>query len=66
MLAWFPENCGPDGPHKIQGKVLALLRKRAVPGEPIQVRELAEMIREELGPRGALVTRCPPARAAER
>lgn len=44
-----PKKRGPRGPHKIQGKVLAFLRKRVVPGEPIRARELAEMIRKELG-----------------
>jgi transposase len=44
-----PRKPGPRGPHKIRGQVLAFLRKRLLPGEPIRARELAELIQKELG-----------------
>jgi transposase len=44
-----PKKPGPRGPHKIQGAVLAFLKKRLVPGEPVRARELAALIRQELG-----------------
>lgn len=44
-----PKKRGPRGPHKIQGEVLALLKTRLVPGEPIRARELARAVRKELG-----------------
>jgi transposase len=42
-----PKKRGPRGPHKIQSEVLAFLRTRLVPGEPIRARELARLIQEE-------------------
>lgn len=44
-----PKKRGPRGPHKIQGEVLAFLKQRFVPGEPIRARELATLIRQEFG-----------------
>jgi transposase len=44
-----PKKRGPRGPHKIRGEVLAFLEKRLAPGEPIRARELATLIRKELG-----------------
>ena len=44
-----PKKPGPRGPHKIQGKVLAFLKKRLVPGEPIRARALAAFILREFG-----------------
>jgi transposase len=44
-----PKKPGPRGPHKIQGAVLAFLKKRLVPGEPVRARALAALIRRELG-----------------
>ena len=42
-----PKKPGPRGPHKIQGEVLAFLRKQLAPGEPIRARELARLVRQE-------------------
>jgi transposase len=42
-----PKKPGPRGPHKIQGKVLAFLKKQIIPGEPIRARALAALIRKE-------------------
>jgi transposase len=42
-----PRKRGPHGPHKIQGDVLAFLKTRLVPGEPIRARELARLVRKE-------------------
>ena len=44
-----PRKPGPRGPHKVQGKVLAFLQARLLPGEPVRARELASLIRAELG-----------------
>ncbi len=44
-----PKKPGPRGPHKIQGEILAFLRKRLVPGKPIRARELAALIQKEFG-----------------
>jgi transposase len=43
-----PKKPGPHGPHKIDGEVLAFLKARLVPGEPIRARDLAKQIRREL------------------
>jgi transposase len=42
-----PKKTGPRGPHKIQGQVLAFIKKRLVAGEPIRARELAILIRKK-------------------
>ena len=42
-----PKKRGPRGPHKLQGEVLAFLKTRFVPGEPIRARKLAAMIGKE-------------------
>src|SRR5260370_34420254 len=42
-----PRKRGPHGPHKIQGDVLAFLKTRLAPGEPIRARELARLVRKE-------------------
>lgn len=44
-----PKKPGPRGPHKVQGEVLAFLQARLVAGEPVRARELASLIRAELG-----------------
>ena len=44
-----PKKPGPRGPHKIQGEVLAFLKKRLIPGQPIRARALATSIRKEFG-----------------
>jgi transposase len=44
-----PKKPGPRGPHKIQGEILAFLKQRLVPGEPIRARSLAKLIRQEFG-----------------
>lgn len=44
-----PKKRGPRGPHKIRSEVLAFLRTRLAPGEPIRARELARVIQEEFG-----------------
>jgi len=44
-----PKKRGPHGPHKIRGEVLAFVKQRLVPGEPIRARELATLIRREFG-----------------
>jgi transposase len=42
-----PKKPGPRGPRKVQGKVLAFLKKQLVPGEPLRARELAQLVRKE-------------------
>ena len=44
-----PNKPGPRGPHKLQGAVLAFLKQRLVPGEPLRARALAALIARELG-----------------
>lgn len=44
-----PRKPGPRGPHKIHGKILAFLKQRVAPGEPIRARALAKLIRQEFG-----------------
>jgi hypothetical protein len=44
-----PKRRGPRGPHKLQSEVLAFLKKRLVPGEPIRARELARLVQNEFG-----------------
>jgi len=44
-----PKKRGPRGPHKLQGEVLAFLKRRLMPGEPIRARALARLIRQEFG-----------------
>jgi transposase len=44
-----PKKRGPRGPHKIQSEVLAFVRARLVPGEPIRARELAKLIQKQFG-----------------
>lgn len=41
-----PRKRGPRGPHKLQGKALALVEEQLVAGEPLRARELAKLIRE--------------------
>jgi transposase len=39
---------GPRGPHKLDDDIMAFLRARLVPGEPVRARELARLVRNEL------------------
>lgn len=41
-----PRKRGPRGPHKLQGEVLAFLRRQVVAGQPMRARALAELVRE--------------------
>lgn len=43
-----PAKPGPRGPHKIDDAVLAFLKARLVPGEPVRARELAKLVRRDL------------------
>ena len=44
-----PRKRGPRGPNKIQSEVLAFLKAKAPPGEPIRARELTNLVRSEFG-----------------
>lgn len=44
-----PKKPGPRGAHKLQGEILAFLKTRLLPGEPIRARQLAQLIRQEFG-----------------
>lgn len=44
-----PKRRGPRGPHKLQSEVLAFLKTRLSPGEPIRARELARLVQNEFG-----------------
>ena len=39
---------GPRGPHKLDDDIMAFLKARLVPGEPVRARELARLVRNEL------------------
>ena len=43
------QEAGPRGPHKLHGDVLAFVESADSPGKPIRARELAKLIRKELG-----------------
>lgn len=43
-----PAKPGPRSPHKVDDEVLAFLRARLVPGEPLRARELAKLVHNEL------------------
>lgn len=43
-----PAKPGPRGPHKIDDTVLAFLKARLVPGEPLRARDLAKLVRQDL------------------
>jgi transposase len=47
LAGLVPRKPGPRGPHKLQGEVLAFLRKQAVPGEPLRARQLARRVRQQ-------------------
>jgi transposase len=42
-----PRKRGPQGPHKLQGAVLAFIQERVVAGEPIRARQLATQIAQK-------------------
>lgn len=44
-----PKKPGPRNSHKIHNEVLAFLRAQLIPGEPLRARELARLVRKELG-----------------
>lgn len=44
-----PKKRGPRGPHKLQSEVVAFLKTRLIPGEPIRARELAKLVQNEFG-----------------
>jgi transposase len=44
-----PKRRGPRGPHKLQSEVLAFLKTRLTPGEPIRARALAKLVQNEFG-----------------
>ena len=44
-----PKKRGPRGPNKLQGEILAFIKKRLSPGQPIRARDLATLVRDEFG-----------------
>ena len=44
-----PKKRGPRGPNKLQGEILAFIRERLSPGQPIRARDLATLVRDEFG-----------------
>lgn len=49
MAGLVPRKRGPRGPHKVTPEVLAFLRARVAPDQPIRARELARQVADELG-----------------
>jgi transposase len=45
----LPRKRGPRGPNKIQSEVLAFIKAKVLPGEPIRARELTNLVRSEFG-----------------
>ena len=44
-----PKKRGPQGPSKLQGEILAFIKERLSPGQPIRARDLAVLVRDEFG-----------------
>ena len=44
-----PKKRGPHGRHKLRDEVMAFIEQRLVEGEPIRARDLATLVRRELG-----------------
>jgi transposase len=44
-----PKKRGPRGPNKLHGDILAFIKERLAPGQPIRARDLATLIRDEFG-----------------
>lgn len=44
-----PRKRGPRGPNKIHSEVLAFIKAKVLPGEPIRARELIDLVRSEFG-----------------
>jgi transposase len=49
IAALVPRKRGPRGPNKIQSEVLAFIKAKVPPGEPIRARELTSLVRSEFG-----------------
>lgn len=47
LAGLLPKKRGPQGPHKLQHEVLAFLERQTSPGEPIQARKLAVMVKQK-------------------
>jgi transposase len=44
-----PKKRGPRGPNKLQGEILAFIKERLLPGQPIRARDLVALVRDEFG-----------------
>ena len=44
-----PKKRGPRGPNKLQGEILAFIKERLSPGQPIRARDLVALVRDEFG-----------------
>ena len=44
-----PKKRGPRGPNKLQGEILAFIKERLSPGQPIRARDLVTLVRDEFG-----------------
>ena len=42
-----PRKRGPQGPHKLQGNVMAFLKQHYLPGQPVRARLLAKLVLEK-------------------
>jgi transposase len=47
IIGLVPKKRGPQGPHKLQGAILAFVEKHYVPGTPIRARELARLVEDK-------------------
>lgn len=44
-----PKKRGPRGPNKLQGEILAFIKERLSPGQPIRARDLVALVKDEFG-----------------
>ena len=49
IVGLVPKKRGPRGPNKLQGEVLAFIKERLSPGQPIRARDLVALVRDEFG-----------------
>ena len=49
LAGLVPKKRGPRGPHKLHPEVIAFLKQRLLPGQPIRARELAMLVHEQFG-----------------
>lgn len=49
IVGLVPKKRGPRGPNKLHGEILAFIKERLLPGQPIRARDLVALVRDEFG-----------------